>query len=69
MGIRDMMFKELKKINARSLRVEPIMFSSWWMISVGRYPPTTTVALLLVTYLLSKQDIFRVYEYMSTSDK
>jgi len=41
-----------KAMNARSHRVGPIMLSPQWMISVGRYLPAATIALLLVTYLL-----------------
>ena len=42
----------LKAMNADSLRVGPITLSPQWVISVGRYLPAATVALLLVTYLL-----------------
>ena len=42
----------LKTINARSRRVGPITLSPRWMISVGRYLPAATAALLLLTYLL-----------------
>ena len=41
-----------KAMNARSRRVGPITLSYQWMISIGRYLPAATVALLLVTFLL-----------------
>jgi SNF family Na+-dependent transporter len=41
-----------KAMNAHSHRIGPITLSPQWMISVGRYLPAATVALLLVTYLL-----------------
>jgi len=42
----------LDAMNARSRRVGPVTLSYQWMISIGRYLPAATVALLLVTYLL-----------------
>ena len=41
-----------KAMNARSRRIGPFTLSYQWMISVGRYLPAATVALLLITYLL-----------------
>ena len=40
-----------KAMNAHSRRVGAIKLSPQWMISVGRYLPAATIALLLVTYL------------------
>ena len=41
-----------KAMNARSRGVGRIILSPQWMISVGRYLPAATAALLLVTHLL-----------------
>jgi NSS family neurotransmitter:Na+ symporter len=41
-----------RAMNARSRGVGRIILSPQWMISVGRYLPAATVALLLVTHLL-----------------
>jgi NSS family neurotransmitter:Na+ symporter len=42
----------IRAINAPSRRLGPIMFSSRWIIVVGRYLPLAAVALLLFTYLV-----------------
>jgi NSS family neurotransmitter:Na+ symporter len=42
----------VRAVNAPPRRLGPIMFSSRWIISVGRYVPLAAVALLLFTYLV-----------------
>ena len=43
-----------RAINAPLRRLGPITFSSRWIVSIGRYLPLAAAALLLFTYLASR---------------